>query len=154
MEEDNKLSATLEDYLESIKMLCDKKGFARVKEISKMLNVEMPSVTSALKRLKYKGLILYEKYGYIKLTSNGDIIARKIYNRHENIKEFFEKLLNIDSEIAEEDACKIEHSISEHTFNRVLSFLNFLNEYPEINKSIFDSFKLFLEIESKTENKE
>lgn len=154
MEEDNKLSATLEDYLEAIKMLCDKKGFARVKEISKMLNVEMPSVNSAIKRLKKKGLILYEKYGYIELTSNGNIIARKIYNRHENIKVFFEKLLNIDSEIAEEDACKIEHSISEYTFNRVLSFLNFLNEYPEINKSIFDSFKLFLEIESKTENKE
>lgn len=154
MEEDNKLSATLEDYLEAIKMLCDKKRFARVKEISKMLNVKMPSVTSALKRLKKKGLILYEKYGYIELTSNGNIIAKKIYNRHENIKEFFEKLLNIDSEIAEENACKIEHSISEDIFNRILSFLNFLDEYPEINKSILDSFKLFLEIESKTENKE
>lgn len=154
MEEDNKLSATLEDYLKSIKMLCDKKGFARVKEISKMLNVEMPSVTSALKRLKDKRLIVYEKYGYIKLTPDGNIIAGKIYNRHEKIKEFFEKLLNVDSEIAEDDACKIEHSISEDTFNRVLSFLNFLDEYPEINKSILDSFKLFLEIESKTENKE
>jgi len=154
MEEDNKLSATLEDYLESIKMLCDKKGFARVKEISKMLNVEMPSVTSAIKRLKKKGLILYEKYGYIELTYNGNIIARKIYNRHVKIKEFFEKLLNMDSEVAEENACKIEHSISEDTFNRILSFLNFLDEYPEINKSILDSFKLFLEIESKTENKE
>lgn len=154
MEEDNKLSATLEDYLEAIKMLCDKKGFARVKEISKMLNVEMPSVNSAIKRLKKKGLILYEKYGYIELTSNGNIIARKIYNRHVKIKEFFEKLLNMDSEVAEENACKIEHSISEDTFNRILSFLNFLDEYPEINKSILDSFKLFLEIESKTENKE
>jgi len=154
MEEDNKLSATLEDYLEAIKMLCDKKGFARVKEISKMLNVEMPSVNSAIKRLKKKGLILYEKYGYIELTPNGNIIARKIYNRHVKIKEFFEKLLNMDSEVAEENACKIEHSISEDTFNRILSFLNFLDEYPEINKSILDSFKLFLEIESKTENKE
>jgi DtxR family Mn-dependent transcriptional regulator len=150
MKEDNKLSATLEDYLESIKMLCDKKGFARVKEISKMLNVEMPSVTSALKKLKDKRLIVYEKYGYIKLTPDGNIMAKKIYKRHEKIKEFFEKLLNIDSEIAQEDACKIEHSISEDTFNRVLSFLNFLDEYPEINKSILDSFKLFLEIESKT----
>jgi len=154
MEEDNKLSATLEDYLEATKMLCDKKGFARVKEISKMLNVEMPSVTSALKRLKDKELILYEKYGYIELTPDGNIIARKIYNRHIKIKEFFEKLLNIDSEIAEENACKIEHSISEDIFNRILSFLNFLDEYPEINKSILDSFKLFFEIESKTENKE
>jgi DtxR family Mn-dependent transcriptional regulator len=154
MEEDNRLSATLEDYLESIKMLCDKKGFARVKEISKMLNVEMPSVTSALKRLKDRRLILYEKYGYIELTPDGNSIAGNIYNRHVKIKEFFEKLLNMDSEVAEENACKIEHSISEDTFNRILSFLNFLDEYPEINKSILDSFKLFLEIESKTENKE
>jgi len=153
MKEDYKISATLEDYLEAIKMLCDKKRFARVKEISKMLNVEMPSVTSALKRLKNKGLILYEKYGYIELTPDGNIIAGNIYNRHVKIKEFFEKLLNIDSEIAEEDACKIEHSISADTFNRILSFLNFFDEYPEINKSISDSFKLFLEIESKTENK-
>jgi DtxR family Mn-dependent transcriptional regulator len=110
----------------------------------------MPSVTSALKKLKDKRLIVYEKYGYIKLTPDGNITAKKIYKRHEKIKEFFEKLLNIDSEIAQEDACKIEHSISEDTFNRVLSFLNFLDEYPEINKSILDSFKLFLEIESKT----
>lgn len=150
MEEYNKLSAKLEDYLEAIKMLCNKKGFARVKEISKMLNVEMPSVTSALKRLKDRELILYEKYGYIELTPDGNIMAGNIYNRHMKIKEFFEKLLDIDSKTAEEEACKIEHRIKPDTFKRMISFLNFLNEYPEISNSILESFKLYLEIESKS----
>ncbi len=150
MEEYNKLSAKLEDYLEAIKMLCNKKGFARVKEISKMLNVEMPSVTSALKRLKDRELILYEKYGYIELTPDGNKVSEKIYNRHENLKEFFKKVLYIDSKTAEEEACKVEHVIKPHTFNRIVSFLNFLNEYPEISNSILESFKLYLEIESKS----
>lgn len=150
MEEYNKLSAKLEDYLEAIKMLCNKKGFARVKEISKMLNVEMPSVTSALKRLKDRELILYEKYGYIELTPDGNIMAGNIYNRHMKIKEFFEKLLDIDSKTAEEEACKIEHIIRPDTFKRMISFINFLNEYPEISNSILESFKLYLEIESKS----
>lgn len=150
MKKSNKLSASLENYLEAIKMLCDKKGFARVKEISKKLNVEMPSVNSAIKRLKKKGLILYEKYGYIKLTHNGNITSEEIYSKHKKIKEFFEKVLNIDSKMAGEEACKIEHSISPNTLDRILSFLNFLNQYPEIGKSILESFKLYLEIESKT----
>jgi len=146
----NELSATLENYLETIKILCDEKGFARVKDISIMVNVEMPSVTSALKSLKEKGLILYEKYGYIKLTPDGNKVSEKIYNRHEKLKEFFKKVLYIDSKTAEEEACKVEHVIKPHTFNRIVSFLNFLNEYPEISNSILESFKLYLEIESKS----
>jgi len=149
----NKLSASLEDYLKTIKILCDDKGFARVKEISKKLNVEMPSVTLAIKSLKKKGLILQEKYGYAELTPNGNKVSEKICNRYKKIKKFLEKVLNIDPRIAKEEACKIEHLIKPHTFNRITSFLNYLNEYPEIGNSILESFKLFLEIESKTKNK-
>lgn len=149
----NKLSAALEDYLEAIRILCDKKGFARVKDISNMINVEMPSVTSALKRLRKKGLINYKRYGYIKLTSEGNIVSEKIYDRHKKLKEFLKKVLNINSKTAEEEACKVEHIIKPDTFKRVKSFLNFLNTYPEIGNSIIESFKLFLEIESKTKNK-
>ncbi|GAH22461.1 unnamed protein product [marine sediment metagenome] len=108
-----------------------------------MLNVEMPSVTSALRRLQEKGLINHEKYGYVKLTSDGNKLSGKIYNRHEKIKDFIEKILNIDSKTAEEEACKIEHIIKPDTFKRMISFLNFLNEYPEIGDSILESFKLY-----------
>ncbi len=150
MKKSNKLTQALEDYLKVIKILCGKKGFTRVKEISKMLNVKMPSVTSALRRLQEKGLINHEKYGYVKLTSDGNKLSGKIYNRHEKIKDFIEKILNIDSKTAEEEACKIEHIIKPDTFKRMISFLNFLNEYPEIGDSILESFKLYLEIESKS----
>jgi len=150
MKRTNKLSASLEDYLKTIKILCDEKGFARVKDISIMVNVEMPSVTSALKSLKEKGLILYEKYGYIKLTPGGKKVSERIYNCHEKIKDFLEKILNIDSKTAEEEACKVEHVIKPHTFNRIASFLNFLDDYPEIGNSILESFNLYLEIESKS----
>lgn len=150
MKKSNGLTQALEDYLKVIKILCGKKGFTRVKEISKMLNVEMPSVTSALRRLREKGLINHEKYGYVKLTSDGNKISEKIYNRHEKIKDFLEKVLNIDSKTAEEEACKIEHIIRPDTFKRMILFLNFLNEYPEIGNSILESFKLYLEIKSKS----
>lgn len=150
MKKSNELTKALEDYLEVIKLLCDKKGFARVKEISKTLNVEMPSVTSALRRLQEKGLILYEKYGYVKLTPGGNKVSEKIYNRHEKLKEFFKKVLYIDSKTAEEEACKVEHVIKPHTFNRIASFLKFLDDYPEIGNSILESFNLYLEIESKS----
>lgn len=76
------LSPSLEDYLEAIYILKEKKGFTRVSEIADFLNVKMPSVNSALKILVEKGLVVHETYGYVSLTDEGEKNAKKVYSRH------------------------------------------------------------------------
>ena len=84
----------------------------RVKDIAKALKVKMPSVTSALQKLGEKGLIHYEKYGYVDLTDEGKTIAEKVYSRHACLGDFFHEVLHLDRQKADEEACRIEHHLS------------------------------------------
>lgn len=113
------LSPHMEDYIEAIAVLADTNKVVRVKDIAAILKIKMPSVTSALNKLKDVGLIEYEKYGYIELTKDGDVIARRVMSRHMCLKEFFSKVLQLPSHIAEKEACDIEHHISAETCKRI-----------------------------------
>jgi len=117
------LTQSLEDYLESIKILKEKKGIVRVKDIGKFLNVTNPSVVSALNILSKKGYVKHEKYGYIQLTEKGEREAEKIYERHKTIVKFLENILGLPHEIARRDACKIEHVISPETYKKIKEFI-------------------------------
>ncbi len=117
------LSPSLEDYLEAIYLLKEKKGFTRVSEIADFLNVKMSSVNSALKTLLEKGLVIHETYGYVNLTDKGEENAKKVYSRHTILKRFFKEILELDEETAEKDACKIEHHISEKSLGKLLKYI-------------------------------
>lgn len=117
--ESTPLSPHMEDYIEAIGVLSDTNKVVRVKDIAAILKIKMPSVTSALNKLKDMGLIEYEKYNYIELTKDGDVIARRVMSRHMCLKEFFSKVLQLPSHIAEEEACKVEHHISTETCKRI-----------------------------------
>jgi len=119
MEKNKNLSPSLEDYLETILVLERKNRVARVKDIAESLSVQMPSVTGALKNLKAKGLIEYEKNSFINLTANGVDIAVKILEKHDILSAFLEKILFLSEEKASEEACKIEHSIDTDTALRI-----------------------------------
>lgn len=119
------LSPHMEDYIEAIGLLSDTNKVVRVKDIAAILKIKMPSVTSALNKLKDMGFIEYEKYGYIELTKSGDVIARRVMSRHMCLKEFFSKVLQLPSDIAEEEACKVEHHISTETCKRIHRLLIF-----------------------------
>ncbi len=108
----NGLTPSLEDYLEAILILERMNKVARVKEIAASLKVQMPSVTGALKNLKKKGLVSYEKNSYITLTGKGRIIALSVENRHLALACFLKKILLVPVEEAQTMACKIEHSIT------------------------------------------
>ena len=117
------LSPHMEDYIEAIAVLSDTNKVVRVKDIAAILKIKMPSVTSALNKLKEMDLIEYEKYGYIELTATGEIIAKRVMSRHMCLKEFFSTILKLPAHVAEQEACKIEHHISAETCKRIHRFL-------------------------------
>ncbi len=117
------LSHSMEDYIETIAILSETNRVVRVKDIVSELNINLPAVTTALNMLREQGFIEYEKYGYIELTYRGSMVARRVISRHVCLKEFFEKILKLPEEKAEEEACRIEHHISPDTCKRLHKLL-------------------------------
>ena len=138
-------TASMEDYLEAIAKLGEGRKVVRVKQISEMLRVKMPSVTSALKKLSERELVEHEKYGHIKLTPEGDKVAREVIYRHEALTRFFAQALDINQEIAEEDACKIEHVISPLGMERLAKFVEFIEACPLGSANFPSRYEYYLE---------
>ncbi len=126
-----KLSSSMEDYLEAVAALKKEKGAARVRDIGRLLNVKKPSVTSALNTLSKAGLVLHERYGYVDLTPEGRKIASGVQSRHNVLVKFLTNILSIDRRTAAEDACRLEHSISSATLEKLTKFIAFVETCPE-----------------------
>ncbi len=143
MEEKISLSASLEDYIEAIYHIIDEKLVARSKEIAARLNVSRASVTEALRALAKKGLINYEPYEAITMTELGKQIAEEVIFKHTSLKKFFIQVLAIDSDIAEEAACKIEHAAPQEVIDRMVSFTKFLKVCPRGGDELIQGFAEF-----------
>ena len=107
-----------EMYIESIFVLKKQKGNVRSIDISEYMGYSKPSVSRAVGLLRDEGYITVDKNGLLDLTEKGEEIANKIYERHTILSRLFISL-GVDEKIAMEDACKIEHFISEETFNAI-----------------------------------
>lgn len=105
-----------EDYLEAILRLREAKGQVRSVEIASLLGVTKPSVSFAMKRLRENGFICMDQDNLITLTEKGEEIAMRVYDRHKTISTFLMKL-GVPEAVAREDACKLEHDISEESFH-------------------------------------
>ena len=112
-----------EDYLEAMLMMKEKHGFIRSLDVAEQLGVTKPSVSYATKHLREGRYITMDKDNMITLTDSGMEIARRIYTRHKKLTEFLIKL-GVDEPIAHEDACKVEHDISEETFQAICRHVN------------------------------
>ena len=112
-----------EDYLEAILMLREQLGKVRSIDIVYKLGYSKPSISIAMKKLREKGLVNMDADGYITLTDEGLKIARHTYTRHKVLTTFFENI-GVNPRTAEDDACKIEHDISEETFKRLREFMS------------------------------
>ena len=135
----------MEGYLEAIANLGGGKKVVKVKQISEMLGVKMPSVTSALKKLSEQELVEHERYGRIKLTPEGAKVAGDVVDRHESLTRFFSQALGIDQAAAEEDACKIEHVISPLGMERLAKFVEFIEACPLGGANFPSRYEYYLE---------
>ena len=108
-----------EDYLEQILIIREQKGEVRSIDIAAALGVTKPSVSFAMKKLRENGYIQMDEGSYITLTEAGMTIAQRIYDRHKALTIFLQRI-GVDEKTAREDACKIEHDISDETFHAIL----------------------------------
>lgn len=121
-----KLSVSLEDYIEEIYSQILKNGTAKVTAIADALGVKKASVTGALNILQEKKLINYAPYSPVTLTQEGENIAKKVLEKHENLAEFFTEVLNIERTEALEIACKMEHIVSDKLFNNMIKLTDYV----------------------------
>jgi len=116
------LHESAEDYLEKVLMLKEKLGAVRSIDIVNMLGYSKPSISIAMKHLRESGYIIMDKNNYIILTEPGLKIATRIYTRHRTLTQFLTSL-GVKKTVAEKDACKMEHDISDETFKKIQSYL-------------------------------
>ncbi len=109
-----------EDYLESILKLREQGKAVRSIDVVTDLGYSKPSVSVAMKKLRESGYIQVEDSGVITLTPAGEAVARRTWDRHRLLTEFFVRL-GVDRAVAEQDACKVEHDLSDETFERLLA---------------------------------
>ena len=107
-----------ENYLEAILSLHERHGLVRSIDIANELHFSKPSVSVAMKKLRESGYIEMDKDGFISLLPSGEEIARRIYERHKLLTQFFIRL-GVAPEVAAADACKVEHDLSEETFQKM-----------------------------------
>ncbi len=130
-----KLSFTMENYLETIyRLSLDGKG-ARVSDIAEALGVTKASTNSAMSTLSEKGLIVNEKYKEVFLTPSGRIIAELTSEKHHVIETFFKEVLRVDAAVADKDACAIEHVISNDSILAMQKYLSDQGVFPRSNYS-------------------
>lgn len=118
-----RMNESSENYLESILILEQRNPSVRMSDIAAMLHVSKPSVNKAMGVLKDAGYIHQEVYGTIHLTESGRHYAEKVYSRHVLFKRFLMEVLEIDEQTAEEDACHMEHCVSDATMDKLRIFL-------------------------------
>jgi len=111
-----------EDYLESILILKNQKGAVRSIDIAIYMNYSKPSISRAVSLLRENGYITVDKDGFITLTESGQAIADRIYERHEVIRLWL-TAIGVPEDVAAEDACKLEHDLSDITFEKIKEFL-------------------------------
>ena len=129
------LTGSREDYLETIYKLIEENTVARVKDIAARLNVRKPSVHSAINELKKHGFVEQELYGYVTLTKLGLTEAKKVARRHEILHNFL-VLLGVPAEVAERDACAMEHFLSKETYVAIEKFRSEKREAKSRKKAV------------------
>ena len=111
-----------EDYLERILMLSENNKRVRAIDIANNMNYTKPSVSIALKKLKKEGRIVVDEHGNITLTETGKKIALEVYEKHKIISSLL-IMMGVSEKTAKEDACKIEHDLSEESFTKIKTYL-------------------------------
>ncbi len=122
-----KIQESAENYLETILVLSQRQSFVRSIDIANELSFSKPSVSVAMKNLRQNDLILVNEEGHISLTPSGLAIAAKVYERHTLLSDMLASL-GVNPSVAAEDACRIEHVISDESFQALKDYLHKVRE--------------------------
>lgn len=122
-----KIGESRENYLEMILMLQNKGIKVRSTDVAKALDFSKPSVSRAVGILKEDGYIEVQDDGELTFTKEGEKLAKSVYDRHCTLREFFQSI-GVDPETANDDACRVEHVISQVTFDKIKELVNKDNE--------------------------
>ena len=114
-----------EMYLKVIYTLMSEHKVARVKEIVERLDVTKSSVSSALKSLSDKGLVIYDPYSYVELTPKGKKLAARVLSKYDILTNFLVEILEVPEDVAHENACRMEHVVDDSVMKRLVQFLGF-----------------------------
>ena len=133
-----------EDYLEAIYIITRGKGSARTTDIANYLDVKPASATEMLQKLSSKGLIKYKKYAGSTLTEKGYEVGKAVSENHYAIMELL-KMLQIPEEIADRDACTMEHDLDEKTIEQIKKFVSFMKNCPKNIPLWMEHFKIYSE---------
>ena len=148
------VSGRCEDYLRALYEIVERKGYARIRDISKKLGVKPSTTIEMMKKLQENGLVNYEKYGGVTLTPSGKRIAEAVKKRHDTFKKFLEIIL-VPEETALRDAHLLEHELDPKTILQFTRFVEFITEaettgHPRLVKRWIEQFKRFCEEEEKS----
>lgn len=142
----DKLSPNMEMYLKTILRLEHDHPTVRVKAIAESLGVTMPSVSEALRALRGRGLVDHSSYGGVKLTEEGRRLAASVNERFELLRTFFSKLLRLDEETADREACEIEHVVGEDTLGRLAAFVDWTTKQGDDVRGCLSRFHEYLTV--------
>ncbi|MFC1475698.1 metal-dependent transcriptional regulator [Candidatus Zixiibacteriota bacterium] len=134
------LSASLEDYLEAIHHIVATKKAARAKDIARRRQVNGSSVTGALRALAARELVNYAPYDVITLTRKGERIARDIVRRHQALRDFFVKVLDVEETLADRCACRMEHALPREILDQLARFVEFVDTSAGADATWLDEF--------------
>ena len=135
------LTRKAEDYLEAIFTINRKKGYVKVRDVALYLKIKPPSVSEMAKKLDCRGLVVYRKYDGVTLTQKGKEIGALVRDRHETIRSFLE-IIGVPKNIADEDACVIEHELNPETMIQIKNLVRFVKTAPDYPKWL-DHFEIF-----------
>ncbi|MFO7955487.1 MAG: metal-dependent transcriptional regulator [Candidatus Brocadiia bacterium] len=138
-------TSRMEDYLEAVLALEGEDGEARVTDLAERLGVSKPTVSATLKSLESDGLVRHERYGGVRLTDRGRILARRTAANHRLLAGFLRDVLGVDEERADRDACAVEHHISPETRERLSRFVRFIEGCPRTGPGWLEHFRCFCE---------
>jgi DtxR family Mn-dependent transcriptional regulator len=148
LDKTTQLSHSLEDYIETIYLLQTRDQTVRAKDIADQLEVRRASVTGALRILGDKGLVNYTPYKHITLTQQGEVAAKEILQRHNIIKRFLTEILDFDADVADPEACKMEHTLSKPVRDRLRDFMTFIDACPRTGANWLKGFHHYLETQN------
>ena len=126
---------TIEEYVETIFVLQNRNGNAKTGRISSHIGIKPSSVTEMLQKLQEEEYIQYEPYKGARLTETGKTLAHELLSKHKIIADFLE-IIGVQRELAEADACQIEHHVTAKTMQRLGKFVEFINDAPHEPKWI------------------